>query len=195
MSRVRTSGMSVVLAVAGLFGAAVPALAMPSFKVDAVHSTVLFKVKHMNAGYSYGRFNDIDGTFSYDEKNADKMSFDVTVKTESVDTGNAKRDQHLKAPDFFHAKQYPTLSFKSKKIKYLGDETFEVVGDLTCRGVTKEITVKLMHTGESKDPRGGHRCGFETTFTIKRADYGMNYMPGGLGGDVQITVALEGVAK
>ena len=92
----------------------VAAGAAEPYKVDAVHSAVIFRVKHMDASYAYGRFNELTGTFNLDEPDAAKGAMDFTVATASIDTNNAKRDQHLKSPDFFNAKEFPKITFKSK---------------------------------------------------------------------------------
>ncbi|MDB5352707.1 MAG: hypothetical protein JWN86_3954 [Planctomycetota bacterium] len=181
-----------------LFGAviasmlAIPCLAA-GYKVDPVHSALTFRVKHMNTSYAYGRFDTISGTFAIDEANPAKSSFDFTVKTESVNTGNAGRDKHLAADAFFNAKQFPTISFKSKSVSSAGKNTFEVVGDLTLHGVTRPITVMIELTGTGKDMRGTAIAGIESVFTIKRSDFGMKQMLNAVGDDVKIMLASEGI--
>ncbi|HRJ50662.1 MAG: YceI family protein [Phycisphaeraceae bacterium] len=165
--------------------------ASPTFKVDAVHSSVLYRIKHLNAAWSYGRFNDISGTFNIDDGGA----IDVTVKTASVDSANAKRDGHLQSPDFFSAKEFPEITFKSTSMTRTGDDTFEARGPLTLRGVTRDVTVSIEKTGEGPGQRGqGKVQGFEARFTIKRTDFGINYMVGPLGDEVTLIVSLEGNA-
>jgi polyisoprenoid-binding protein YceI len=122
------------------------------------------------------------------------MNFDVTVKVDKLDTANAKRDQHLKSSDFFNAKQFPDIEFKSTGVKSTGDKTFDVTGDLTLHGVTKSITVPMTFVGAATTPMGA-RAGFDATFTIKRSDYGMNFMPGMVGDDVTLMINLEGVKQ
>jgi polyisoprenoid-binding protein YceI len=164
------------------------AAAAETYNVDAVHSTVLFRVKHMNTSYSWGRFNDIAGTVTLDDPSP---SLEVRVQVDSVDTGNTKRDAHLKAPDFFSAKQYPTIAFKSTKVTKVDDAHYDVDGTLTLHGVTKPITVKLERTGAGKGPMGGTITGVATEFKIKRSDYGMKFMLAGASDDVLVIVALE----
>ncbi len=163
-----------------------------TFTVDAVHSAVLFRCKHLGVSYSYGRFNDISGTFSIDPSSPEAVSIDISVKAESVDTANKRRDDHLRSTDFFSVKEFPTISFKSKRSASASDGKIAVTGDLSFHGVTKEITVEVEHTGTGPGPRGGTLAGFETVFTINRLDFGVNYMPDGLGKDVTITVSCEG---
>jgi polyisoprenoid-binding protein YceI len=173
-----------------------PARAGDNYQVDPVHSSVVFRVKHMGVGYSYGRFNDIGGTFAFDDKDPAATSFDIQLKADSVDTANAKRDTHLKSPDFLNAKEFPTITFKSKEVRPNKDGGYEVTGDLTLRGVTKTITVRMHHVGSGKDPfGGGTRTGFEGNFTVKRKDFGINFMPDALGDDIWILVGFEGVKK
>ncbi len=160
-----------------------------SYKVDPVHSFVLFRIKHMGIGQAYGRFNQSSGTFSIDESDPAKCAIDVTVKAESVDTGNAKRDSHLKSPDFFNAKEFPTIKFKSKTFTKTGERMYDVEGELTLHGVTKPIAVKVEHIGTAND-----KAGIEATFTVKRSEFGMTFGldNGSLGDEVTVRVGLEG---
>ncbi|MCA9250732.1 MAG: YceI family protein, partial [Phycisphaerales bacterium] len=118
-------------------------------------------------------------------------SFDVVIKTESVDTNNKKRDGHLKSPDFFNAREFPTISFKSTKVEKGEKDTLKVTGDLTCHGVTKSITIDVVQTGAASGPQGESK-GIEAIFTIKRSEFGMEYGLEALGDDVRVIVALEG---
>lgn len=111
----------------------------------------------MGLGYSYGRFNEVDGKVTVDGSNS---KFDFTIKTDSIDTGIKKRDSHLKSPDFFNERQYPLITFKTKSVKVSGDK-YTVTGDLTMHGKTKSITVDMTKTGESD--KG---VGFEAIFVI-----------------------------
>ena len=166
--------------------------AADTYKIDSVHSFVIFKIKHFNTGNTYGRFNDPTGTIVVDDANPAGSSVEVEVKSDNVDTHEPKRDQHLKKADFLDAVQFPAITFKSKSVEKGKDEgALDVTGDLTLHGVTKSIKVTFLKTGASSDPKMGTRVGYEGTFTIKRADYGMNFMPGAVGDDVQLTVAVE----
>lgn len=174
---------------------AAAAAAPTKYSVDAVHSAVIFSVKHFNAGYTFGRFNDFTGSIVLDSANPANSSIEVVVKTESVDTANAKRDQHLRNADFFNAKQFPTITFKSTSIKPLGDDKFELKGTLTLNGKTQEITAPFVKTGEGKDPWGGYRVGGEATFSVKRSDFGITYMPDGIGDEVRLIISIEGIKE
>ena len=166
-----------------------------TYKVDSVHSSVVFRIKHLGVVNVYGRFNEISGTIIFDKENPSKSAVDFTVPTESVDTHVDKRDQHLKSPDFFNAKQFPVITFKSKEVKKTDENTFQMTGDLTLHGVTKPLTIDFKKGGEAKGMQNEYRSGGETQFTIKRSDYGMNFMLNGLGDEVNVMVAIEGVRQ
>jgi len=180
-----------ILSVLSVALLAVPARAADEWKVDPVHSSLLFKVKHFNAGYVWGMIHAPAGKVVWDEADPANSAFEVTAKAEAIATGNEKRDQHLKSPDFFNAKQFPTLSFKSTSVKKLADSQYEVTGDLTIRGKTQRVTTILNHVGTGSGMQGEARTGFEGTFTINRADFDVAYMPQAIGNEVTITVAIE----
>ncbi len=167
-----------------------------NYAIDPVHSTDVFKIKHLNVAYVYGRINGPEGKISYDPASPEATTFDVTLQSANVDTGNAARDNHLKSPAFFNAKEFPTLTFKSTSVKKLDDKTLEVTGDLTIHGTTKSVTVKVDVVGIGPGvPQTGPVAGFESTFTINRNDYGIKEFPGMLGDDVTFTISLEGDKK
>jgi len=170
--------------------AASAAEAAASYKVDPVHSMVIFKVKHMGAGNFYGRFNQVSGTFTIDDADPSKNRVEFEVKADSIDTANKQREDHLKGPDFFNVVQFPTITFKGKELKKAG-ESHEVAGDLTFRGVTKPLKAKVEKVGTGKGRRGETITGFEATFTLKRSDFGMNYMVGPLGDEIHVIVSTE----
>jgi polyisoprenoid-binding protein YceI len=174
-------------------GASSPARAAETYKVDPLHSSLLFRVKHLNVGHIYGRFTEFSGSFTFDDKDPAACSLSMEVNVDSLDSAVAKRDQHLKGPDFFNVKQFPTMSFKSSKMKAVDARTYEVTGDLTLHGVTRPVTVQLERIGTGKGMGGETRTGFETTFTIKRSDFGMKYMIPAIGDEVKVIVAVEGI--
>jgi len=188
----RTLLLAAALTLAGVF---TPALAVDSYKLDGVHSMIIFKINHFNVSNTYGRINSPAGTFAIDPADLANSSLSISVNVADIDTNNAKRDEHLKSADFFNAKQFPTIAYKSTSIKKIDDKTFEVTGDLTLHGVTKPVTVKLAKVGEADMPGAGHRAGYETTFTIKRSDFGMSTMVGPVGDEVTLMVNLEGVKE
>lgn len=192
--RVRSiSLLSVVIL--GLIASAGSIARADSYNVDPVHSTTIFRIHHFNAGYVYGFIAGPTGTFTYDPNDASTLAFTVSASLDNLDTSNSRRDDDLKGPDWFNAKQFPTLDFKSTSATKTGDNTYSVTGDLTIHGVTKSITVTMTMTGSGQGMQGETRTGFETTFTIQRADFDMAAMPGGVGPDVRIIVALEGIKQ
>ena len=162
-----------------------------TYKVDGAHSSVIFRVKHMDTGYFQGRFNDISGTIGLDDQNLGQSSVEITIRTGSIDTAIPKRDTHLKGPDFFNAKQYPSISFKSKSLSKTGKDAYEVQGDLTLHGQTRPVVVKLEQTGQKANPKGGARVGFESVLNIKRSDFGMDKMLDAVSDEVRITIDME----
>ena len=168
--------------------------AADTYKIDSVHSSVGFSAMHLGVTNFYGRFDELAGDVVFDKENPAKSSVNITVQTESLDTHNPKRDQHLKSPDFFNSKQFPTITFKSNKVEASGD-TYKVSGDFTLHGVTKPITVEFKKLGEGKGMQGEARAGGETKFAIKRSDYGMTFMPNGVGDEITILLSLEGVKQ
>ena len=180
----------------GLLGSTpLPAAAGESYQLDPAHTSIVFRVKHLDVAYFYGRFSEVSGTFQFDETSPSKNTIELTVKADKVDTGVEKRDKHLKSPDFFDAGKHPIISFKSKSVKKTANDTYDVAGDLTLLGKTRSMTVKAHGTGAGKDPWGNYRRGFETSFTVKRSDFGMDFMLAGLSDDVQVTVSVEGIRQ
>jgi len=204
----RTSKIAVVAASAALIaaGAALTAATMSSpaeaapaarsaaaapYRIDGVHSSVVYKIKHNNVSNFYGIFSGIKGEFSLE----DGGSINVTVDAGSILSGNSKRDEHLRSPDFFSAKEYPEITFKSTSMKKVGDGRFEATGTLTLRGQSKPLTVTIEHTGDGEGRRGPV-SGLETRFTIKRSEFGMVYGLGqGLSDEVEVIVSLQGGAQ
>jgi polyisoprenoid-binding protein YceI len=175
-------------------------LAIPAFAadygIDDDHSFALFKVQHMGAGFVHGRFDAVTGDISFDEANPAASKVAITVKTDSISTGVPKMEGHLKSPEILDAVQFPTLSFTSKSWAKAADGSYDVSGDLSIHGVTKPVTVKAVKTGNGTNPWTKKAIiGFETTFDIKRADYGVTYGPGAIGDVISITFALEAIAK
>lgn len=168
--------------------------AADNYSLDASHSGIRFAISHIGLSQTYGRFNEISGKFTIDTADASKSAFEVSIAIESVDTGNKQRDEHLRSPDFFNAKQFPTLTFKSTKVGKAKDG-LEVTGDLTLHGVTKPVTFTLAGGKTAEFPKGTQRTGYTTTFSIKRSDYGMDKSLPGVGDEVEIDVSFEGVKK
>ena len=166
-------------------------LAADTFKIDDTHAYALFKVNHMGVADNYGRFNAIEGTVTLDAANPAANAVSITIKTDSVDTQQAKRDQHLKQADFLNAKQYPTMTFVSSAWTTTASG-FDVTGAFTLGGVAKTITVPVVQGPVVKDPWGLNRTGFGTTFTIKRSDHGLQVTPG-VSDEVTVILSVEAV--
>ena len=179
----------ITLTVALVFSQGTQEVESKEFNIDAVHSTAIFRVHHVGAGMFYGRFNDVTGMIAL---SGDVPSFDVSIAIDSVDSSNERLDSHLKSPDFFNAVEFPTMSFKSSSVKSVGDNKYEVTGEITMHGVTKPLTVNMEKTGHV-DGRRGEMVGFETEFELTRSEFGMNYgvESGSLGDKVKVIVALE----
>lgn len=183
-----------IIAVAALV-VGLPALARAAdtYTADPVHCSIIFRVRHLDVSWFWGRINSPTGSFTLDEAEPEKSTMQFALEIKDINTGNPKRDEHLRSPDFFNAAQFPTITFKSTAVKKAGDH-YEVTGDLTLLGVTKSITVSVEKSGEGKT-QAGQRAGIETSFTIKRSDFGMNKMVGAVGDEVKLFLSIEGEKK
>lgn len=144
--------------------------AADTYIIDPVHTTIGFTVRHMMISNVVGEFDKFEGQIIYSPTDLDNSKVDITIKAASINTRNDHRDTHLRSPDFFDAVKFPTITFVSKKIT----ET-EIVGDLTMKGVTKEITIPVTIFGPVKTTTGGRAMGIFGTFMINRQDYGINW--------------------
>jgi len=169
-------------------------MALDTYNIDPVHSTVGFSVSHLVISNVKGKFNEFSGAVVVDGKKIKEAK--GTIQTKSLDTGNAKRDADVRGPDFFDADKYPTITFQSKRVEEKGDETI-VTGDFTMHGVTKEISLRVKLSGPIKDPWGNTRIGLAAKTTLNRKDYGLMYNKvletGGLmvGDEIEIEINAE----
>ena len=173
-----------------------------TYQVDQDHSSFQFKVRHMTVSNVKGEFNKVKGVVKIDENDITNLTVEVNIEAASVNTDHAKRDDHLRSEDFFYVAKYPTITFVSKKVTRVDENRLKVVGDLTIRGVTKEITVDVEGpTPEVKDPGGNIRRGATGTSKINRKDFGIAWSKvldgGGLvvGDEVNISIEVELVRK
>ena len=147
-----------------------------TWTVDPTHTAVEFAVKHMMFTTVRGRFKDVKGTIEVDEANPNRSVVEVEIAASSIDTGVADRDAHLRSADFLGVDEHPTIRFRSKRIegamKKEGDR-FTVTGDLTIRGITKEVTLEAQYEGTGKDPWGNFRSGIRAATKIDRRDWGL----------------------
>lgn len=185
--------VTAVLLLAGLAAA-------QDFQIDQAHSQVGFGVKHLMISTVRGHFNDFAGTIHYDPKDASKSSVQVTIKTASIDTGNAARDNDLHNSEFLEVAKFPEMTFASKKVEKRG-ERLVLVGDLTLKGVTRQVEIPFTVNGPIQDPWGNERIAAEGSTTINRRDFGVTYarkMQDGsavVGDEVTVTLEVEAVRK
>jgi polyisoprenoid-binding protein YceI len=165
-----------------------------TYTIDNSHTSLIFAVSHMGFSDTYGRFNKISGTVAWDASAPAASKLDVTIDANTIDTNDAKRDDHLKNADFFNVKQFPLITFKSTKVVVDGDKV-SVTGDMTMHGVTKPVTLSLTKLKEGATPFKDVRIGFRGTTTVKRSDFGMNGMQGGIGDEIAIMLSFEAIKK
>jgi polyisoprenoid-binding protein YceI len=162
-----------------------------TYTVDPVHSSISFMISHVGISNIHGRFNAFSGKITIDQADPAKSSFALSIPIASIDTNNVKRDEHLRAPDYFNAKQFPTMSFQSTNVKAV-DGGYEVTGDLTLHGVTKPVSFTLKGGDKVVEfPKKIKRIGFVSTFSIRRSDFGVNAELKLLGDEISITVGIE----
>jgi polyisoprenoid-binding protein YceI len=175
---------------------------MSTYQIDTAHTHAQFKVRHLMISNVKGEFTQVTGTVELDDANPNASSINMTVDVNSISTREPQRDAHLKSADFFDVAKFPTITFVSKEVVKSGDDSYEVVGDLTIHGVTKTVDLNVESvTPEMKDPYGMFRRGAEAKTTILRSDFGLVYNAaletGGvlIGDDVHITIDTELVRK
>lgn len=183
--------------------AAAAASAQPAtWQIDPVHSTATFAVRHMMVTTVRGTFQKLAGTVEFDGKNIETIAAQATIDVASIDTREPKRDEHLRSADFFDAARFPAITFVSKRVEPKGAGRFALVGDLTIRGVTREVTLDVEGpTPEVKDPGGNVRIGASATTRVNRQDFGVSWNrvldAGGVvvGDEVAITLDLSLIRK
>jgi polyisoprenoid-binding protein YceI len=146
-----------------------------AWHIDASHSEIQFAVRHMMISTVRGRFNQFSGTVEADEQNPTAARVEVQIDTASLDTGDEKRDTHLRSPDFFDVQQFPTMTFKSTRIEQVDDRHGRLQGDLTIRDVTRPVTLDVEYAGMAKSPWGTTSAGFSAETRINRKDWGLNW--------------------
>lgn len=170
-----------------------------TWQIDPAHTETGFTVKHLMISRVRGRFGTVSGTIVLDEAEPVHSSVDVEIDVSSIDTGQTDRDAHLRSADFFDVEQHPTMTFRSRRVEQEADDRFRVVGDLTIRGVTREVTLNVVDEGRGTDPWGGERAAFSATTTIDRRDFGLTWNQalekGGVlvAYDVNITLDVQAV--
>lgn len=170
-------------------------VAAADYKLDDAHSFVQFRIQHLGFSWLYGRFNTLEGNFSYDEAKPEAAEIEVTIDTASLDTNHAERDKHLRSKDFFAVDQFPKTTFVSTGYKQTGKGKGQLTGNLTLRGVTKPVTIEVAEMGAGNDPWGGFRRGFSGTTTITLADFGMDYDLGPASRTAELLLTIEGIRQ
>jgi polyisoprenoid-binding protein YceI len=171
-----------------------------TYTIDKAHSEVTFQVRHLLTKVR-GRFPEFAGAVQFDEQHPEQSSVRLAIDASSVDTNTTDRDQHLRSDDFFAVATHPEITFASSRVRKTSANTYDVVGTLSIRGITKEITLPVTYLGTAKDPWGGTRAGFETGITINRKDFGLTWNAaletGGflVGDDVQISLSIQAIAQ
>ena len=168
------------------------------YKIDPAHTVIGFSIRHNEITLVSGRFKDFTGAIHYDDKDVTRSSVEFKAKVESIDTGVEARDKHLRTADFFEVEKFPELTFKTTSVARKG-KSYILTGDLTLKGVTKQIALPFTITGAIKDARGNTRIGIAAQTTIDRRDYGITWghaLPGGgfdVAHDVMINLQLEAI--
>lgn len=160
-----------------------------------MHAGITFRIQHLGYSWMYGRFNDFEGQFTYDEEKPEDAQIEVTIDTTSVDSNHAERDKHLRGEDFLAVDEFPEAKFVSTAYKPNGDGTGTLEGEFTLKGVTNPLSIDVEEIGAGKDPWGGYRRGFEGTTTFALADYGIDYDLGPASREVELMLSVEGVKQ
>jgi polyisoprenoid-binding protein YceI len=171
-----------------------------TYAIDKMHSEVAFQVRHLLTKVR-GRFTEFAGTVSFDQEQPERSSASLTIDASSIDTGTPDRDAHLRSDDFFAVATHPTLTFTSSRVVKTGDDTYDVAGTLTIRGVARELALPVTYLGTAEDPWGNVRAGFETTITLNRKDFGLTWNAaletGGflVGDEVRIDLSIQAIEQ
>lgn len=191
LAKTVASTLATSLLTIGLLGASVTVQAADyAFDKKGAHQFIQFRVQHLGYSWLYGRFNDFDGTFSYDADDPKSAKVSVTIDTTSVDSNHAERDKHLRSPDFLDVEMFPEATFESTAF-----DGKTLTGNLTLHGVTKSVEIAVEKIGEGKDPWGGYRAGFEGKTTFAMADFGITKNLGPKSKNVEMILSVEGIKK
>lgn len=173
-------------------------MSVSKWDFDLVHSSINFHVRHLMVSKVHGRFHKWGGLLELDEEDLTRSRLDITIDAASVDTKEEKRDAHLRSPDFLDVETFPAITFKSTRIEKDG-EGYEVTGDITIHGITKEVVLAVEGGGQVKDPWGGTRTGFSAKARLNRKDFGLTWNlaleAGGfvVGDKLEISIEVEAV--
>ncbi|MCL5050642.1 MAG: YceI family protein [Firmicutes bacterium] len=162
---------------------------------EGAHAFIQFKINHLGYSWLLGRFNEFEGTFSYDESAPENARVNVVIDTASIDSNHQERDQHLRSDDFLDVANYPQSTFVSTGFTPDGNGGGVLAGDFTLRGVTHNIEFQVDQVGAGEDPWGMTRRGFEGSYTFKLADYGIDYDLGPEAEEIEIYLSIEGIQQ
>lgn len=146
-----------------------------NWNIDSAHSGINFSVRHMVVSKVRGRFAKYTGSVRLDEKDLTRSTLEAEIDVSSIDTGTPQRDEHLRSSDFFDVERFPTLGYRSQRIEKLSDERYRVLGELTIRGVTREVPLLVEYGGRAIDPWGNERAGFVARASLDRKDFGLGW--------------------
>lgn len=186
---------SLAFAALALSAASTSALAADTYKIDPTHSYVGFKISHMGFSNLLGRFEDVDGEFTFDKDAPAKSSVSVDVSVASVNTNMSERDNHIRSEKLLSADANPTATFRSTSIEVTGEHTAKITGDLSVLGKTLPIVVDAEHVGGGDDPWGGVRQGFSGRAKLSMKELGVQMDLGPASDAVELVVELEGVKQ
>lgn len=180
---------------AGTLGASLAAMAA-DYVIDTkgAHAFVNFKVSHLGYSWVHGNFTDFKGSFTFDEQNPSRSKVDVVINTASVNSSHAERDKHLRGKDFLNTGKFPEARFVSTRVEDNGGDDAKIYGQLTLKGITKDVVIDAVKIGEGKDPWGGHRAGFTGTTSISLADFNMMDL-GPASAKAYLTLEVEGIRQ
>jgi len=171
-----------------------PNVLADDYKLEPVHTQILFFGDHLGFSKSQGEFLQFDGTFSFDPENPKASIVQVTIQTSSIDMDNQKWNDHMMNEDFFDVEKFPTMTFKSTHVENISENNMDIVGDLTMLDVTHHVTLKVTHNKSGVHPFSGkYIAGFSATTTIKRSMFGMTYGLPALGDDIEVRLEVEGI--
>lgn len=189
----RKSIVTVVMPLLAVFSLSSQAAGLPqagNYQIDSSHTSVLFKVTHVGMSHLLGTFNKVSGKITLQADGTGTLS--ASIPTKGINTNHAARDKHLRSPDFFNANQFPMITFKADQVKIPADgSAFKITGELSMHGKSQNVTLDVNPVGFGKDPWGGYRIGYQAKTSLKRSDFGMNYMQGGLGNNIEIEINIE----
>ena len=173
--------------------------ALTTWQIDPTHSEVGFSVKHLMISTVRGRVSGVKGSVLLDSQDISRSSVEVEIDAATIDTREEKRDAHLRSPDFFDVEKHPTITFRSRRIEPLGGDRFRVTGDLTIRGVTREVVLEATDEGRERDPWGGERAGFTASGKVDRREFGLTWNQaletGGVlvSNDIKLSIEVQAV--